>query len=191
VYVKSALRVLTVAHMAPGNRADVVIKCTTAGTFTVTATSAAAAGPGPGGRKLLQTAETLLTFTVSASTKTAAGALTTFTAKTPAYLADVYDTTAVKAKGITVVEHSLQLAKADGGCAVKFDTTEKQYDGTAHGSMVVGTVQEWTLSGNDKHPFHIHINSFQLGADAADPDGYYVTGDWHDVFYRPAAVTAG
>ena len=37
----------------------------------------------------------------------------------------------------------------------------------------------------------IHINSFQLGADAADPDGYYVTGDWHDVFYRPSTVTAG
>ena len=96
----------------------------------------------------------------------------------------------VAAKGVTVATHTLNFARADGGCAVAFDTTNKQYDGTAHGSMPVGTVQEWTVSGNDRHPFHIHINSFQLGADASDPDGYYQTGDWHDVFYRPTGVTA-
>ena len=27
-----------------------------------------------------------------------------------------------------------------------------QYDGTSHGSMAVGSVQAWTVSGNDKHP---------------------------------------
>lgn len=37
---------------------------------------------------------------------------------------------------------------------------------------------------------HYH-DGFQLGADASDPDGYYQVGDWHDVFYRPATVTAG
>jgi FtsP/CotA-like multicopper oxidase with cupredoxin domain len=120
-----------------------------------------------------------------------AAALTTFTAKTPAYLADVYDTAAVAAKGVTVVQHSLGFSAAAGGCQVTFDATSKQYDGTAHGSMVAGTVQEFTLTGNNRHPFHIHINSFQLGADAADPDGYYQTGDWHDLFYRPDTVTAG
>lgn len=36
-----------------------------------------------------------------------------------------------------------------------------------------------------------HNDGFQLGADASDPDGYYQTGDWHDVFYRPSTVTAG
>ena len=46
------------------------------------------------------------------------------------------------------------------------------------------------MSGNDKHPFHIHINSFQLGSDVVDPSGYYRTGDWHDVFYVPDGVTA-
>ena len=56
--------------------------------------------------------------------------------------------------------------------------------------MAVGSVQAWTVSGNDKHPFHIHINSFQLGSDVVDPSGYYRTGDWHDVFYVPDGVTA-
>ena len=48
---------------------------------------------------------------------------------------------------------------------------------------------EWSLSGNDRHPFHIHINSFQLSSDTNDPDGYYVKGDWHDVLFRPSTVT--
>ena len=203
VYVKDAPRALTVAHFAPGNRADVVVKCIRAGAFTFTAT-AVAAGPGGGGggggggpggpggkRRLLQTTETLLTFSVTASVKTAVGALTTFTAKKPEYLADVYDLSAVRSKGVTVATHNLNIQASPGACMIAFDTTSKLYDGTSHGSMVSGTVQEWDLRGNDRHPFHIHINSFQLGADANDPDGYYETGDWHDVFYRPATVTAG
>ena len=73
---------------------------------------------------------------------------------------------------------------------MNFDGTERQYTGVAHGTMSTGSVQAWTLSGNDKHPFHIHINSFQLGTDVVDTTGYYQTGDWHDVFYRPTGVTA-
>jgi FtsP/CotA-like multicopper oxidase with cupredoxin domain len=198
VYVDNAPRTLNVVHLAPGNRAGVVVKCTWPGTFTFTATSEAAGGPGgggrdagpapagsggggggPGGRKLLQTAETLLTFTVSASTKAAVGALGVFTAKKPTYLADVYNTDAVKALGVTVETHSFNFASAQGGCAAVFDTKSGQFDGSTSGSMTAGTVQVWTLSANDKHPFHIHINSFQLGSDASDPDGYYQVGDWH------------
>ena len=73
---------------------------------------------------------------------------------------------------------------------MNFDGTERQYTGVAHGTMSTGSVQAWTLSGNDKHPFRIHINSFQLGTDVVDTTGYYQTGDWHDVFYRPTGVTA-
>jgi len=31
-----------------------------------------------------------------------------------------------------------------------------------HGSMAIGTIQRFKLMGNDKHPWHIHVNSFQL-----------------------------
>lgn len=191
IYVDHAPRAMTVAHVAPGNRFDFVVKCTSAGDFTLTATAEAAGGPGggggPNGRRILQTAESLMTFTVAASSATAAADLTVFTSKKPVYLQDVYDTAA---HGVTHVAHTLNFARETGGCKVAFDQTEKQYDGTAHGSMAVGSVQAWTVSGNDKHPFHIHINSFQLGTDVVDASGYYQTGDWHDVFYRPADVTA-
>jgi len=35
------------------------------------------------------------------------------------------------------------------------------------------------------------VRVLRLGADVIDPDAYYQVGDWHDVFYRPATVTAG
>ena len=193
IYVDNAPRALTTAHVAPGNRFDFVVKCSSAGTFTLTAAAEAGGGGGGGGggpggrRKLLQTAETLMTFTVSASTAAAAGDLTVFTPKKPVYLQDVYDEAL---HSVTHTSHTLGFARADGGCAVSFDGDERTYDGTAHGSMAVGSVQAWQISGNDKHPFHIHINSFQLGSDVVDASGYYQTGDWHDVFYRPADVTA-
>ena len=85
---------------------------------------------------------------------------------------------------------SLETSSGVSVLRVSFDGDERAYDGTAHGSMAVGSVQAWQVSGNDKHPFHIHINSFQLGSDVVDASGYYRTGDWHDVFYRPADVTA-
>ena len=117
IYVDNAPRTLTTAYVAPGNRFDFVVKCTSAGDFTLTATAEAAAaggggGGGPGGRKLLQTAEILMTFTVGASAATAAGDLTVFTPKKPVYLQDVYDETA---HGVTHVAHTLTLARADGG----------------------------------------------------------------------------
>jgi FtsP/CotA-like multicopper oxidase with cupredoxin domain len=193
IYVDNAPRELTIAHVAPGNRFDFVVKCASAGSFTLTAAAEAGGGPGGGGggpggrRKLLQTAETLMTFTVSASAASTAGDLTVFTPKKPVYLQDVYDEAL---HSVTHTSHELRFARADGGCAVSFDGDERAYDGTAHGSMAVGSVQAWQVSGNDKHPFHIHINSFQLGSDVVDASGYYQTGDWHDVFYRPADVTA-
>jgi FtsP/CotA-like multicopper oxidase with cupredoxin domain len=191
IYVDNAPRALTTAHVAPGNRFDFVVKCTSAGTFTLAAAAEAGGGGpgggGPGGRKLLQTAETLMTFTVSASDATAAGDLTVFTPKKPVYLQDVYDETL---HSVTHVSHTLNFARADGGCAVSFDGASRSYNGVSHGDMPVGSVQAWQISGNDKHPFHIHINSFQLGSDVVDASGYFQTGDWHDVFYRPTDVTA-
>ena len=187
IYVDNAPRTLTTAHVSPGNRFDFVVKCTSAGDFTLTVTAAAATKGGGGkGRKLLQTAETLMTFTVNASAATAAGDLTVFTAKKPVYLQDVYDATL---HGVTHVEHSLSIKGSEGACYVAFDDEGELYDSKSMGTMNTGEVQAWTLTGNGGHPFHIHINSFQLG-DVVDSTGYYAIGDWHDVFYLPSGVTA-
>eukprot|EP00227_Mantoniella_beaufortii_P012504 CAMPEP_0197605658 /NCGR_PEP_ID=MMETSP1326-20131121/43528_1 /TAXON_ID=1155430 /ORGANISM="Genus nov. species nov., Strain RCC2288" /LENGTH=531 /DNA_ID=CAMNT_0043173483 /DNA_START=38 /DNA_END=1630 /DNA_ORIENTATION=+ len=194
IYVASAPRALTAAYMAPGSRVDVVVKCTSQGTFSIEETPAANdAGPGgpPKRRRNLLATSSMLTVSVTASTQTAAGALTTFTAKKPSYLGDVYDETKHPA-GATLETKSMTLAKADGACQVRLvsgaATVDKVWDNTAHGSMTVGTIQKWAISGQDKHPWHLHINSFQLSG-VTDSSGFYVSGDWHDVFFQPAGVS--
>jgi FtsP/CotA-like multicopper oxidase with cupredoxin domain len=49
--------------------------------------------------------------------------------------------------------------------------------------MVAGSVQRFSMRGVDKHPFHIHVNSYQL-AGVTDTTGYYATGDWGDVLFE-------
>jgi FtsP/CotA-like multicopper oxidase with cupredoxin domain len=61
--------------------------------------------------------------------------------------------------------------------------------------MKLGSLQEWTLDGIDLHPFHIHINHFQLvnlTSSNGDPvpwfdyipsngeGSWFQPGDWHD-----------
>lgn len=55
----------------------------------------------------------------------------------------------------------------------------------------VGTVEEWTLVNQDvfQHPFHIHVNPFQVvdiqGASPLDPTWVYDPTIWWDVFRMP------
>ena len=144
--------------MAPGNRVDVVLRCTEVGNFTVD-------GRVPGTGEGYGPPAAVLSFNVAAGTAAAQGDLTTFTAKRPQYLADVY-VEADHPAAATMVQHSLNMTGTPGGCMVRFDDTEKSWDHTAHGSMELGTIQKWSLSGVDKHPWHIHINSFQLAGGA-------------------------
>merc|ERR1712176_1353693 len=64
---------------------------------------------------------------------------------------------------------------------------EHDLEQNALGNIPVGDVVEIQVSAVDHHPFHMHVNSFQLqGIAALDPaehpmNTYYETGDWHDV----------
>ena len=53
-------------------------------------------------------------------------------------------------------------------------------------------MHELELTGVNAHPFHLHVNSFQIAADPDDTNGdYFKQGDWHDVMITPGdAVTA-
>jgi hypothetical protein len=54
--------------------------------------------------------------------------------------------------------------------------------------QVAGSIQKWTVRGNDKHPFHLHVNSYQLQGVTGDSSGFFVEGDWHDVMFPPLGV---
>ena len=50
----------------------------------------------------------------------------------------------------------------------------------------MGSIIEYNLQGINAHPFHNHVNSFQLTADPADTaSGWFRAGDWHDVLISP------
>ena len=55
-------------------------------------------------------------------------------------------------------------------------------------SAPVGEAVGFDLYNVDQHPFHIHINPFQLTVNATaqdiDPD-WYQSGDWHDTLLVP------
>jgi len=204
IYVDDAPRAMTNVYMGPGNRADILIRCSSAGTFTVDSVG----GTNPNAPSTTG----VLNFDVVSSTSTAT-ALTKFTAKKPVYLADIFAYTG------TVETHSLTLAGAGGGpgggqgggqgggpagrrrllqggggaCLLNYDNAGPvSYTGNSLGDIAAGSVHTWTLGGANAHPLHIHINPFQLGTvvDATgDADSYFKQGDWHDVLFIPTGFT--
>ncbi len=47
-------------------------------------------------------------------------------------------------------------------------------------------VVPYNMGGVNAHPFHVHINSFQIAATPADTaDNYFLAEDWHDVVLIP------
>ena len=187
IYVDNAPRALTNVYMAPGNRADVLIRCTTVGSFTVDSVGDAS-GRGPPSKNIATTVGAL-NFQVVSSVSSAT-TLTPFNAKLPNYLASV---TAYAGSG-AVESHTLQFAPvAGGGCNVNYDNAgAAAYTAVSLGNIPAGSVQTWSLSGSDRHPFHIHVNPFQLGS-VTDTSGlanpYFFMGDWHDVMYVPSGYS--
>ena len=174
VYLISAPRDINAGYMAPGNRADWLVSCP-AGTHTWTSTGrrrlqgkggGGMAGGGGGNAGIAQ----LLATVVATDGGETACDLPVFTINRPCYLADLRSATAAQTTRI-------QLGPVPEINGAEFDSSTT-YDHT----MAVGTVQEFDLNGVNAHPFHLHINSFQIVADPADTAGdYFLAGDWHDV----------
>lgn len=78
------------------------------------------------------------------------------------------------------------------GPGVRFYIDGKTFDANRIDQCVqAGVVEEWTLINKDvfQHPFHIHVNPFQVvdikGAPASDPTWVYDPEVWWDVFRLP------
>jgi FtsP/CotA-like multicopper oxidase with cupredoxin domain len=184
VYLHSAPRPITIGKMGPGNRADWLVNCP-AGVFTLASTArrrrrelqgrrlqkgkgeGGMAGGGAGDDGLAQ----MLATIVSTDQGIAAPCtLPTFQINRPCYLADLTGAT-------PDATHTIALApvpQINGQAFV--DSTTYQH------TMNVVSVNQIDLTGVNAHPFHMHVNSFQLTATPADDqEGYFAAGDWHDV----------
>jgi len=60
---------------------------------------------------------------------------------------------------------------------------ESEIESSSLGYLTGGAVHEIHVWGMTRHPFHLHVNPYQL-LDWADKlhDPYFKAGDWHDVF---------
>ena len=100
-----------------------------------------------------------------------------FKAKRPAYLADL-----TKYNG-TMAPYAVIFSPVDGGgCIINNETFQGEDSPIAQ--IAVGAVHNWTVVDNDHHPFHLHINPYQL-QNVSDNSGWFQEGDWHDVTLLP------
>ena len=56
-------------------------------------------------------------------------------------------------------------------------------------SFEVGTVNQLDVQGMNRHPFHLHVNSYQIASTPTGTHGgYFAVGDWHvDTRIKPGA----
>jgi len=148
-------------YFTMASRADVAIACST-----------------PGSYALQNDDGDLIATVLVTGTETAPSALSTFHPLRPSYLQSLlfYDG--------DVNTESVRFA---GGR----DSTINNQEFTAHDDylfeITAGDVQEWTISGvyapnGDEvdHPYHVHVNHFQLMDCGDGPTGWSNAGDWLD-----------
>ncbi|CAB9506477.1 Multicopper oxidase mco [Seminavis robusta] len=158
IYIQDYPRTITTATIPTGGRADIMVRCESAGNYTVTDYSG----------------QTLMIAYVSGTDQVATD-LTSWTPTYPTYLTDLTSTAA--STGCTC---STSMARCPGGAG--FCVNDNAFDSSVYLHKIeLGSIVERTLGGVDRHPYHHHVNP-GLGtlSDAAEL-AYFVTGDWHDV----------
>jgi FtsP/CotA-like multicopper oxidase with cupredoxin domain len=74
--------------------------------------------------------------------------------------------------------------EGDEGCAVRFMVNDRPFSETRDRALELGTAAEWTLA-TAGHPFHIHVNPFQVERNG--PDGQSQTV-WKDTLFIKSGV---
>jgi len=169
-------------QLAPGNRADFLIKLDAADRSTPQWYKLIKeANPGAGG----STQSSILAYIeVQPSTyddeipQKIPGSLSNFPYLTPIGKSDLEN---VDESG-TIQPKSFNFSRTAGTPSTrKFLINGKQYDPTRiDADVMLGTAEEWALShsGGSSHPFHIHVNPFQIVGDKIDPNGEDVPENW-------------
>jgi len=154
--------------LAPGNRAEVLVKVGGPGVYKLRSLAYDQGHPGGTMPEHL-----LVTLVVSGAPEDG---------KLPAKLVPAYRDIS---KEPVVAQRTVVFAGHSETAPVKFMLNKKEFDGDRLDATVkAGTVEEWTLVNEDvfQHPFHIHINPFQVieinGQPAYD-------GVWWDTYALP------
>lgn len=164
IYIHDYPRSIESAPISTGGRADIMIRCSTAGTY-----------------QLLDFEEkTMLTVEVTGSTVSSTD-LESWTPEYPSYLSDLTSTSATNG-----CDCSTSFRRCDDDDS-RFCVNDELFDASLYMHTIeFGSIVEREIRGHQNHPYHQHVYPFQLvdgveDLDDADHDTYYQTGDWHDV----------
>jgi len=164
IYIQDYPRSIDSATIPTGGRADVMVRCSTAGTY-----------------EFLDFEEKImLTINVSGSTVSSSD-LDAWAPEYPAYLTDLTSTSSTNGCDC---ETAFRRCDDDDD---KFCVNGELFDKSVYIHTVeFGSVVEREIRGMNRHPYHQHVYPFQLvdgvnNLNDADQNTYFQTGDWHDV----------
>lgn len=197
VYLPMVPRTISAGFMAPGNRADWVVRCP-AGSHAFVSNGGLEGGfnginTNPGLNKNMAI---VIATVVAVDQGEQSCDLGSFSVPRPCYLADLTGTvggTAVVVPTATtnVSFPGLGISPALNGCKNR-EGGEKSKPWCEFNmsnpldTWTVGTVNHYRVAGAWAHPFHQHVNHFQINSDLEDyPTGYFKKGDWHDTILIP------
>jgi len=206
VYLHSFPRAISTVHLFPGARSDVAVACTCA-TYPCTVTIGSGAnrrlrrrrlqkgrpgggGPPPGAPGGGMATVDVLILTITETANGAVEDLPTTVVQRPCYLVDL--------QGYNVpASQTGNLALNGGGRLLRWNNDNNdesmthenvhanggtKYTWPALTTFQSGSVYEVQVTGANAHPFHQHINPYQIVNLPGGPygDGYFQEGDWHD-----------
>mmetsp|Transcript_29730 Transcript_29730/g.47379 ORF Transcript_29730/g.47379 Transcript_29730/m.47379 type:complete len:556 (-) Transcript_29730:174-1841(-) len=147
-------------YFTVASRADVAVRCTAAGTYTLVQGSTVVAYINVADGS--STPQTLTEFSTAAAR--------------PYYLQDLQNY-----NGVYGTQNIRMSARTVNG---KSFSAHDNYLFT----ISADSVNEWSLSGAGAHPFHVHVNHFQVLSGSMGPTGWTEAGDWHDVWQAPGGT---
>jgi len=195
IYLFEAPRYLSAGFMAPGNRADWVVRCPVGSHAFVTTgfTEVGGGGTTPNTAGLGQMMTQVLANVEATDQGEQKCDLDTFRATRPCYLADLTgyaggSMAATPTATTGVAFPGLGMSNNVDGCML-FDGSPKHCGFNASykfAEFPLGAVNAYEVKGLWAHPFHQHVNPFQMDFTLAfDAGGYFQRGDYHDTLLIP------
>jgi len=169
IYLMHAPRVTTSIPYTLGGRVDVLVMCSVEGTFTLQS---------GGGRGVFE--GDFATLSVVDTGKSSPEP-PSFVVQRPCYLADL---TCAKREDMDT-HWSIYL----GRFHINHQPFVNKSTSLDDSDFTVGSVVEWSVKGSGRHPFHVHVNPFQISEVQSSDPVFHQVGDWHDVVGGPSSLT--
>lgn len=180
IYITDFPRAINLARVPAGGRADVMVRCTASGNVDVIAA---------GGVRVATLNVVSQSGDVSSINGSQSRSMAQWSPARPAYLADL--SSAATACGCNTI---LGACHPRYGLSGERCVNGRPFEVTTYlHEAKLGAVQERTIFGLERHPYHQHIFPFQItgGFNESDDNPYFKPGDFHDTWQDSMGIAPG